>query len=313
MKEKQADTIIIKLSGNVIADSSALGKLAEYIIRERNAGKRIVLTHGGGKQITGLSKRLKIPVQQVAGRRITNDDTREVLLYTVGGKANRELVAFLRKQGLSAVGISGVDGGLTTSHRRPPFDIDGEPVDFGLVGEIDAVDTTLPKALLDSGFIPVIGCLTWSRDEGVLNVNADTFAIRISLAMQGDELIMLMDPPAVLDAAQKPIATMRRTDWQLGLREGWVRDGMKPKLLTAFEALEKGIPLVRMTNADTLAAGGGTRLVADDREPGPSGTHPDHGPGFGPDDGSDPGDGSGPDSDNPEVPPPSRPSDEGIN
>jgi len=267
-------TILIKLSGNVIADPNALGKLAEYVMERKKAGERVVLTHGGGKQINELSKRLQLPVQQVAGRRITNEDTRELLLYTVGGKANRDLTDFLRKSGIAAVGISGVDGGLTTSHRRPPFDIDGEPIDFGLVGEIDSVDTNLPETLLAGGYVPVIGCLTWSPDYGILNVNADTFAIRISLAMQVSELIMLMDPPAVLDADQKPIPVMRRADWQRGLLEGWVRDGMKPKLSTAFEALEKGIPSVLMTNADTLAAGGGTKLIADD-DPDMDGTAPD--------------------------------------
>lgn len=263
MKKNRHDTILIKLSGNVVADSAALGKLAEYMGEAKNSGKRIILTHGGGKQISELSGRLELPVEQVAGRRITNEDTREVLLYTVGGKANRDLVAFLREQGISAVGISGVDGALTTSHRRPPFEVDGEPIDFGLVGEIDSVDGSLPETLLEAGYIPVIGCLTWSPDEGILNVNADTFAIRISLAMGVDELIMLMDPPAVLDAGQRPIPKMRRSDWELGLKEGWVKDGMKPKLFTAFEALEKGVPTVKMTNADTLAAGGGTLLVDD--------------------------------------------------
>lgn len=264
MHEALMDTILIKLSGNVIADENALGKLAEYVVEQKKQHKRIVMVHGGGRQINDLSKRLKLPVQQVAGRRITNDESREVLLYTVGGKANRELVAFLRVCDIAAVGISGIDGGLTTSSRRSPMDIEGEPVDFGLVGEMESVDTSLPEHLIKGGFVPVIGCLTWSPDEGILNINADTFSIRISLAMQVSELIMLMDPPAVLDADQKPISTMRRSDWQRGLREGWIKDGMKPKLTTAFEALDKGLPSVRLTNADTLAAGGGTRIVADD-------------------------------------------------
>lgn len=258
------DTILIKLSGNVLADENALGKLAEYVVEQKKQNKRIILVHGGGRQINDLSKRLKLPVQQVAGRRITNDESREVLLYTVGGKANRELVAFLRACSIAAVGISGIDGGLTTSSRRPPMDIEGEPVDFGLVGEMESVDIALPEHLIKGGFVPVIGCLTWSPDEGILNINADTFSIRISLAMEVSELIMLMDPPAVLDADQKPISTMHRSDWQRGLREGWVKDGMKPKLTTAFEALDKGLPSVRLTNADTLAAGGGTMIVADE-------------------------------------------------
>ncbi len=253
-------TILVKLSGNIIADTNALGKLAEFIHERRTSGDQAVLVHGGGKQINELSQRLDLPVHQVAGRRITDENSREVLLYTVGGRANRELVAFLRGNDISSVGVSGVDGELTTAFRRPPLEIDGEPVDFGLVGEIASVDRTLIEHLLKGGYVPVIGCLTWSPEEGILNINADTFSIRIALALQASELIMLMDPPAVLDGEGKPIAELRHADWQRGLEEGWITDGMKPKLQTAFEALDKGVASVILANADTLAAGGGTRI-----------------------------------------------------
>ncbi len=255
--------ILIKLSGNVVADTDAMGKLAEYVHARRIGGDQVVLVHGGGKQINELSKRLNLPVHQVAGRRITDEHAREVLLYTVGGRANRELVAFLRDNDISSVGISGIDGELTTAFRRPPLDVDGEPVDFGLVGEMESVDRTLVDHLLKGGYVPVIGCLTWSPEYGILNINADTFSIRIALALQVSELIMLMDQPAVLDGEGKPVPVMRRADWQRGLQEGWITGGMKPKLLTAFEALDKGLASVVLANTGTLAAGGGTRLLDD--------------------------------------------------
>ncbi|MEX0681033.1 MAG: acetylglutamate kinase [Balneolales bacterium] len=257
------DTVLIKLSGNVVSEESSLDKLSDYILSLKKQGKQVVLTHGGGMQTTDLSERLGLAVQQVAGRRFTDEQTLEVLLYIIGGKLNRNIVSFLRKHDISSVGISGIDGGLTTSSRRAPITIDGESMDFGLVGEIDSVDVSLAEQLLKSGFVPVIGCLTWSPEEGILNINADTFAIRISLALHVSELILLMNPPAVLDADQNPVPVLRRDDWQRGLKEGWIKDGMKPKLLTAFEALEKGIRSVRLTSAEVLATGGGTKLVSD--------------------------------------------------
>lgn len=252
--------ILIKLSGNIIADANALGKLAEYIHIRRGNGDQVVLVHGGGRQINELSRRLDLPVQQVAGRRITDESAREMLLYTVGGRANRELVASLRSNDISSVGISGVDGELTTAFRRPPLEVDGKTVDFGLVGEMASVDQALAEHLLTGGYVPVIGCLTWSAKEGILNINADTFSICIALALRVRELIMLMDPPAVRDGTGMSIPEIHRADWQRGLQEGWITDGMKPKLQTAFEALAKGLTSVLLANADSLAAGGGTRI-----------------------------------------------------
>ena len=258
-------TLVIKLSGNIIADPSAPQKLAAYVQRQQQAGRRVVISHGGGRQINELSTRLSVPVRQIAGRRITDEAAREVLLYTVGGKANRELVAGLRSCGIAAVGLSGVDGGLTTATRRAPISIEGETIDFGWVGEIESVDTTVAETLLKAHFVPVIGCLTWSADHGILNVNADTFALHLALGLQACELVTLMEPEGVRDAAGNTLSMCTRDDWKRGLQQGWIRDGMKPKLQTAFEALEKGVPSVLLTNPEALLAGGGTRLVLTDQ------------------------------------------------
>lgn len=254
-------TLVLKLSGNIIADATAPQKLAAFIRRQQQAGRRVVMSHGGGKQINELSARLSLPVRQVAGRRITDESTREVLLYTVGGKANRDLVAGLRSCGISAVGISGVDGNLVTARRRAPVTIEGETIDFGWVGEIEAVDTSVAETLLKAHFVPVIGCLVWSADDGILNVNADTFALHLALGLQAAELITLMEPEGVRDAEGNTLSLLTREDWKRGLQQGWIRDGMKPKLQTAFEALEKGVPSVLLTNPDGLFKGRGTRLV----------------------------------------------------
>lgn len=256
-------TVVIKISGTVASDGLALDRLATFIKKLIQSNKRVIITHGGGQQINLLSQRLGLGIRQVAGRRITDDAAREVLLYTVGGKVNRDLVGAMRSNDISAVGISGIDGFLTTSIRRPPIEIDGDMVDFGLVGEIVQTDTNLLSVLLDVGMVPVVGCLTWSEEEGALNINADTFSIQIALSIKANELIMLMEPPAVLDENGEPVERLTAAMWRRGLREGWVTNGMKPKLLNAFKALDSGINRVRLASVASLLENGGTVLVSE--------------------------------------------------
>jgi acetylglutamate kinase len=207
-----------------------------------------------------MCAQLGIPVMQVAGRRITTPETMDVLLKTVGGSLNRGLVSDLRSRGLSAIGLTGADGGITTSHKRPPLVIDGVETDFQLVGELDVVDPSILHTLISAGVVPVIACLTWSEEHGYLNINADTFAIAIANALRADQLVFLMEPEAVLDAEKTPISRMTKTDFIAGVSQGWITDGMRPKLETGFNALESGIKSVTLTNPAGLSKHKGTRL-----------------------------------------------------
>ncbi|MEX0927839.1 MAG: acetylglutamate kinase, partial [Balneolales bacterium] len=200
-------------------------------------------------------------VKQFAGRRVTDSAALDILLYTVGGLVNKQLVASFRTLGLNAVGLTGIDGNLTRSHKRPPLDINGTDVDFGHVGEFDDIDPALVNTLLAGHYLPVIGCLTWSEKDGILNINADTFAIHLARATGCNELIMLMSPQAVLDSHRQPLPTLNRESWTSGVHDGWITDGMQPKLLTGFEALENGISKVILTNPDGLEKNNGTQLV----------------------------------------------------
>ncbi|MEX0684553.1 MAG: acetylglutamate kinase [Balneolales bacterium] len=255
------EPVLIKISGNLADDKNAITKICSYAKDQMALGKPVVVVHGGGKQINQLSEQLNVPVQQVAGRRITDRGALEILLYTVGGIVNKTIVSSFRESGLKAVGLTGIDGNLTTSHKRPPLNINGEEVDFGLVGEFDAIDTELIDTMIKKQFVPIIGCLTWSPKEGILNINADTFAVKLSTALNCSELNLLMSPEAVLDMDQKPIKELTRETWKSGVTHGWIIDGMQPKLQTGFEALQNGIPRVILTNPDGLAAQTGTLLI----------------------------------------------------
>ena len=157
-----------------------------------------------------------VPPKQVQGRRITASEDLEVLKYTVGGSVNINLVSALRERGIQAVGINGTDGELTRSRKREPLLIDECEVDFQLVGEIEHVNPTLLHVLLNAGMLPVVGCLTWSPDEGLLNINADTFAINLASALAARELVMLMEPEAVLDRHGRPVHSMNPEAYETG-------------------------------------------------------------------------------------------------
>jgi acetylglutamate kinase len=248
---------VLKLSGSLSDDPTSLDMVCQYISEH---GSQVVVVHGGGKQINEMCAQLGIPVMQVAGRRITTPETMDVLLKTVGGSLNRGLVSDFRSRNINAVGLTGADGGLTTSHKRPPLTIDGVKTDFQLVGELDAVDPSILHTLITGGFVPVIACLTWSEEHGYLNINADTFAIAIANALSADQLVFLMEPEAVLDAEKTPISHMPKTKFITGVSQGWITDGMRPKLETGFKALKSGIGRVILTNPTGLAHHTGTRL-----------------------------------------------------
>jgi acetylglutamate kinase len=248
---------VLKLSGSLSDDPTSLDLLCEYISQQSS---QVVVVHGGGKQINEMCKQLGIPVMQVAGRRITTPETMDVLLKTVGGSLNRGLVSDFRSRGINAIGLTGADGGLTTSHKRPPLTIDGVETDFQLVGELDSVDPSILKLLLSGRVVPIIGCLTWSKAHGYLNINADTFAISIASALNAEEIVFLMEPEAVLDGKKQPLSHINKHDFLEGVTQGWITDGMRPKLETGFKALEYGIKTVKMTNPAGLAQQKGTIL-----------------------------------------------------
>lgn len=254
------EPVLVKISGNVVDDPAALGDVIEWTRTQHNAGVPVVLVHGGGRQLNEFSAQMGIETVMIEGRRVTDKHTLELVMAVLGGLVNKSIVATFRTAGLSAVGITGVDGGLTTSHKRPPIRIQNEMVDFGYVGEIDTVDIHLAGKLLADGFIPVIGCLTWSPSDGVLNINADTFSNKLASALHASCMYAIMDVEAVLDRDKQPLASINHHDFHHGVQEGWIAAGMIPKLTNAFKAVEAGVGKVVLTNAKGLLGGKGTEI-----------------------------------------------------
>src|SRR5690348_9388903 len=171
-------TFVVKAGGGVFAAEDSTRSLVEQIGILHYFGVRVVLVHGGGPQLTELSAALGVPTQMVDGRRVTDARSIDVTAMVLNGLINTRVLAICRDLNIDAVGISGVDAGLVRAHKRPPVRLTagGDPVDFGYVGDIDAIDTTVLQKLLDNGLMPVMSPLSADESGTLLNINADTVA-----------------------------------------------------------------------------------------------------------------------------------------
>ncbi len=254
------EPVLVKIGGDLIEDESQLAILANWIGEQQQQNQPVVLVHGAGKQIDTLSTQLGIPIKKYNGRRITDEATREVLVEVVAGTMNKRLVTLFRNYGLNPVGMTAADGMMTTSRRRPITSENGQTIDYGLVGDVHEADPKILNVLLREGFIPIVGCISWSEDHGLLNINADTLASALTRSLQCRKLFLLTGSGGVLDSSQKLLDQLDPVLFEQGIKKGWISDGMIPKLEHGFEALENDVDEVVICAPSDLNAGKGTHL-----------------------------------------------------
>jgi len=246
-------TFVVKAGGGVFADADATRALVEQIGILHYFGVRVVLVHGGGPQLTELSAALGVPTQMVEGRRVTDARSIDVTAMVLNGLINTRLLAMCRDLEIDAVGISGVDAGLVRAHKRPPVRLrdGGEPVDFGYVGDIDAVDTTVLKKLLDNGLMPVVSPLSADESGTLLNINADTVAAALGAALGAEKLLLCTGTPGILGSVSDPGSLISYTDLA-GLKRlrdsGQIAAGMLPKAKAIEDALRGGVRRVHVVS-----------------------------------------------------------------
>src|ERR1700741_1017567 len=270
-------TFVVKAGGGVFGDADATRVLIEQIAILHYFGVRVVMVHGGGPQTTEISEALGIPARMVEGRRVTDQKAIDVAAMVLNGLINTRVLAICRDLNIDAVGISGVDAGLVRAHRRPPVKVasTGEMVDYGFVGDIDGIDTTVLRKLLDNGLMPVVSPLS-ADDKGVLlNINADTVAAAIGAALDAEKLILCTGAPGILERLEDPTSLVSYTDLR-GLKrlrdERRIIDGMLPKAKAIEDAIRGGVRRVHVVSYKSPEGilgevftneGTGTLIVAD--------------------------------------------------
>jgi len=226
-------TFVVKAGGGVFADADSTRLLIEQLAILHYFGVRVVMVHGGGPQLTALSESLGLATQMVAGRRVTDEKSIDVTAMVLNGLINTRILAICRDLNIDAVGISGVDAGLVRAHRRAPVKLeDGSEriVDFGFVGDIDAVNTGVLLKLLDNGLMPVVSPLS------------------------AEKLILCTGAPGILENAADPGSLISYTDLR-GLERlraaGSLLDGMLPKARAIEDAIRGGVRRVHIVSYKT--------------------------------------------------------------
>jgi acetylglutamate kinase len=233
--------VVVKYGGNAMTTPQLQRAFAEDIVFLRYAGLRPVVVHGGGPQITAHLNRLGIETEFRAGLRVTSPEAMKVVRMVLVGQVNGEIVNQINDHGPHAVGLSGEDAGLLTAERRSAF-VDGVPIDVGQVGDVVAVDPSPVQVLLDAGRIPVIATVARGGDGLTYNVNADTAAGAIAVALAAEKLIMLTDVEGLyLDwPTTGEVVSSIRAD-ELSALLPALDTGMVPKMEACLRAVEGGV------------------------------------------------------------------------
>lgn len=243
---------IIKIGGNVLDDAS---NLKAFLQRFACVEGKKVLVHGGGKIASRMGEKLGFEAKYVDGRRITDDETMDLVTMVYGGLVNKQVVSALQAMGCNAVGLTGADANIMPATKRPV-----KTIDYGWAGDIDAaaVDAKMLKSFLDIGLTPVFAPLTHDTMGHMLNTNADTIASSLALALSAFFEVHLMycfEKKGVLQSVEDENSVVRRIDrptFDAMKATGALHSGILPKIENALLAIEKGVARVIIGHADDL-------------------------------------------------------------
>ena len=252
---------IIKVGGAVVEDDQQLDRLLRDFVA---LDGRKILVHGGGRRATAIASQLGIETQMVDGRRITDAPMLEVVTMVYGGLVNKTIVARLQALGVDAIGLTGADMDCIRSHRRPLRN----GIDYGFVGDVDAVESSKIAHFIETGATPVVAPLTHDGQGNLLNTNADTIASEVAKAMAAQgyavTLVYCFEKAGVLahaDDEGSVIPHITRDSFQQLVADGIISGGMLPKIENAIAATQAGVSRVLITHSTDLRGERGTVIV----------------------------------------------------
>ncbi len=274
LREFSGALVVVKYGGNAMIDADLKAAFAQDMVFLRQVGLHPVVVHGGGPQISAMLDRLGIESEFKGGLRVTTPEAMDIVRMVLTGHVSRELVGLINAHGPFAVGLSGEDGGLLQAERRMAT-VDGELVDVGLVGDVVGVDPSAVRDLLDAGRIPVVSTIAPDIDDPtqVLNVNADTAAAALAVALGAKKLIVLTDVEGLYTAwpdSSSLVSEISESD--LAQLLPTLSSGMVPKMEACLRAVAGGVSRAtvidgRISHSVLLevftTAGVGTMVVPD--------------------------------------------------
>jgi len=235
--------VVVKYGGNAMTDDKLAAQFAEDVVLLHSVGLRVVVVHGGGPQITAFMKRLGKEPEFRDGLRVTDADSLDITRMVLVGKVNRDIVSAINVHGPRAVGVSGEDAGLIVASARHP--------DLGFVGDVEAVNPTIIHRLLAEHLIPVVSTIGSDSSGQAYNINADTVAGAIAVALMAEKVIYLTDVEGLyrdFDTKEDLVSAIGAGELSALIDEGVVSEGMIPKVAACIHAVQRGVSSAHMVN-----------------------------------------------------------------
>lgn len=245
IREFYDSIMVFKIGGSIMSDRAVLEDFVQDVVLLRYIGIHPIIVHGGGPEISEAMERFGKKAEFVAGLRVTDRETLGIARMVLLGNINAELVNLIGKHGGKGIGLSGQDGMFLKARKKAPVRVQGkDPVDLGFVGEVDRVDPEILMIMAGKGYIPVISPIAIDDEGNNLNVNADTVAGAVAVAMRAKKLFSITDVEGVRlrpDDPSSVISEFPASDFERLVQEGVIRGGMIPKVEACVRVVQGGV------------------------------------------------------------------------